>query len=173
MHLKRLRTSGDAWYAKAMALYEISFPPHEQRRAASQAAVMERGEYAFYLIFDGDTMVGILLCWEAARFIYVEHFCISPALRNRKYGQRALELLHRQGKPVILEIDPPVDEVSAHRKAFYERAGYCANDFEHIHPPYLRGRAGHRLVVMSRPARLTRAEYDVFYRYLCETVMRA
>ena len=87
-------------------------------------------------------------------------------------GSRALELLGQRGKPVILEIDPPIDDISLRRKGFYERAGYQENPFTHVHPPYREGFAGHPLVVMSYPRQLEREEYDRFYQYLCSVVMK-
>ena len=77
----------------------------------------------------------------------------------------------QQAPGKILEIDTPVDEVSIHRKAFYERAGYKANEFEHIHPPYHEEYPGHRLVVMSYPQQLTKAGYYSFNQYLSAAVM--
>ena len=171
MHFERLRTSGDQSYKKSMELYNISFPFHEQRKPSLQAEIMDHEEYQFNLIRDQGGTVGILLCWETEAFIYVEHFCIRPEMRNKKYGQRALDLLGRRKKTIILEIDPPVDEVSIHRKAFYERAGYMANEFEHIHPPYHEEYPGHRLVVMSYPQQLTKAGYYSFNQYLRAVVM--
>ena len=171
MRFERLKSARDARFSEAMGFYRESFPRHEQREDASQRAALDREAYQFNLIYDGDALVGILLCWEAEAFIYVEHFCIRPELRNRRYGQRALALLNGRGKTVILEIDPPVDETSIHRKGFYERAGYHANGFAHVHPPYHRDCAGHSLVVMSSPAPLTEGEYAGFKRYLDETVM--
>ena len=88
-------------------------------------------------------------------FPFHEHFCILPDLRNKKYGQRALELLKEWGKSIILEIDPPVDEISLRRKSFYERAGYRENPFSHVHPPYHAGYSGHPLTVMSCPEPLS------------------
>ena len=171
MEFRRLTDVENGMFAPAMDLYKHSFPHHEQREEASQARIMGEGEYHFDLIFDGDTWVGEILNWESGDFIYVEHFCILPELRNRQYGQRALEVLAGRGKVVILEIDPPVDEVSIHRKGFYERCGYHANDFTHVHPPYHQGMAGHGLVVMSSPRQLSREEYEGFSAYLRETVM--
>lgn len=75
-------------------------------------------------------------------------------------------------KTVILEIDPPNDEVSVRRKAFYERAGYRANPFEHIHPPYRNEYKGHRLVVMTCPAAISENEYKNFNSYLENVVMK-
>ena len=63
-----------------------------------------------------------MLYWETPDFRYIEHFCILPALRGQRYGSRALSMLPND-RPVILEIDPPVDEIAIRRKAFYERCG--------------------------------------------------
>lgn len=83
-----------------------------------------------------------------------------------------MELLDGEKKTVILEIDPPVDDVSARRKLFYERSGYQANRFEHIHPPYKNNFKGHSLVVMSCPKQLEEAEYHAFNNYLRAVVMK-
>lgn len=171
MEFRRLTAAGGEAYQKALALYEGSFPLHEQREASSQRAILEEDAYHFDLIFDGDIWAGILLYWDAGDFLYVEHFAILPQLRGRQYGQRALELLRAKGKTVILEIDPPVDDVSIRRRGFYERAGYTANPFAHVHPPYRAGFAGHPLVVMSCPQALTQAAYSAFARYLADVVM--
>lgn len=171
MRFERLTTTEDAIYAEAMNLYQLSFPYHEQREAASQARIMHHEDYQFNLIYDKDKFVGLLLCWETERFIYVEHFCILPAMRNKKYGQRALELLNRRGKTVILEIDPPVDAISIRRKAFYMRVGFQPNPFAHVHPAYHAGCAGHPLVVMSCPEPLTEDLYNEFAHYLGTVVM--
>lgn len=171
MRLERLTTADHEMYDQAMELYRRSFPFHEQREAASQAEIMGNGAYQFNLIYDGETFVGLILCWETSRFCYVEHFCILPSLRNRKYGQRALELLRRRGKIVILEIDPPVDEISIRRKGFYERAGYRENHFSHVHPAYHAGCSGHPLMVMSCPEPLSEEQYQEFDRYLKAVVM--
>lgn len=171
IRFERLTTVNDAAYSQAMDLYKISFPPHEQREGASQIRIMADREYQFNLIYDENEFVGMILCWETDAFIYVEHFCILPEKRNKNYGQRALELLNNRGKTVILEIDPPLDDISIRRKAFYERVNYRANGFEHIHPPYHRGMKGHRLVVMSCPERLSDSEYNEFNDHLKNRVM--
>lgn len=61
--------------------------------------------------------MGLLLYWEAEDFRYVEHFCVRPELRGRRYGAKALEELGRDGKTVVLEIDPPVDDIARRRQA--------------------------------------------------------
>lgn len=103
MEFKRLTSSQDPLYRQAMDLYAASFPLHEQRLPVSQAAILEDPAYRFELLFEGEQWAGLLLCWETPEFLYVEHFCTLPQLRGGGLGQKALELLHREGKPVILE----------------------------------------------------------------------
>lgn len=187
MYFVRLQDPQDPRFARAMAQYALSFPLHEQRMAPSQRAILAHPQYQFNLICAGESdapaepdaaeapggepPVGALLCWETDDFIYIEHFFIDPALRGRQYGAAALTLLARRGKTVILEIDPPVDEISVRRKGFYERCGYRAAPFAHVHPPYREGCCGHPLVVMSCPQALTQAQYGRFAQYLREVVM--
>ena len=172
LHFERLTTPSDPRFARAMTLYARSFPPHEQRESASQRAIMAHPAYRFLLVCDGDTFVGLMLCWETDDFVYVEHFCIVAALRNRHYGARALSLLAQGGKRVILEIDPPVDDISRRRRGFYERAGFVANPFPHVHPPYHVDCGGPDLVVMSHPSALSAPDYARFNEFLSQTVMR-
>ena len=104
MELIRLTDGADPRYARARALYQESFPYHEQREEASQRKILDAPEYQYNLIYDGDLWAGLLLCWETETFIYVEHFCTFPELRGRSYGQRALaELAHRVGAVMVVD----------------------------------------------------------------------
>ena len=170
MRIERMTTPEHPLYARAMELYHRSFPTHELREESSQQKILHDPTYHFDLLFDGDLFVGEILYWETAGFFYIEHFCILPELRNRHYGQAALELLH--GTPLILEIDPPVDAISIRRKGFYTRCGFVENPYRHIHPPYHRGNNGHALMIMSYPASLTQEQYHAFYHGLTDMVMK-
>ena len=98
MRIERLTDKHHPMYPAALALYGSSFPHHEQREAASQEAILQDEEYCFGLLYDEDAFVGLALYWETETFLYLEHFCILPEKRNRRYGQRGLELLLRSGK---------------------------------------------------------------------------
>ena len=134
-------------------------------------AIMRHPAYHFDAICQDGMFIGEALSWKIGDFRYIEHFCILPEMRNKRYGQRALALL-LQAHPLMLEIDPPIDEISLRRKGFYERCGFMANPFPHVHPPYHPGNHGHALVVMSAPAPLTQKDYDAFNRYLQDEIMK-
>lgn len=171
LHFERLTDTAHPLYEKAIELYRISFPYHEQRETPSRKRILEDEAYHFELLFDDTTFVGLVLYWEATDFLYVEHFCILPEMRGRKYGQTVLEMLANSGKPIILEIDPPIDEVSRRRKCFYERCGFAENPYPHMHPPYHRGNEGHALVVMTYPKAIAPQAYETFNMYLREHIM--
>ena len=172
LRIKRLRTADDPIFAPAMALYAASFPQHEQRLEPSQRRIMAHEQYHFGILHDKEGFAGLALFWDAGAYLYVEHLCISPARRGQGLGTAALDLLAEAGKPVILEIDPPVDEISRRRQAFYERAGFIANPYPHIHPPYRPENSGHALGVMSRPRPRTAGAYAAIAAYLAHVVMK-
>ena len=169
--LQRLTDENDPRFLRAMTVYKESFPFHEQRTFDSQRAILHCAEYHFDLIEEDGEPRGAILFWETADFIYVEHFFIFPEWRGGGIGSRTLEVLKSRGKTVILEIDPPRDEVSVRRLGFYERAGFCKNAYSHVHPPYHIGAAGHELVVMTAPAPIDKNRYDAFAAYLKDVVM--
>ncbi|MEG1522932.1 MAG: GNAT family N-acetyltransferase [Bacteroidales bacterium] len=173
MEFRRITTDNDPNFTSAIGLYKISFPIHEQREDESQRNILNISDYHFGLIYDKDRFVGIILYWETNEFIYIEHFAIDPNMRNGGYGSKALNQLAKKGKTIILEIDPPIDKMSIRRKGFYERIGFCENQYSHIHPAYKVGFDGHSLTVMSYPTSISQEKYDNFKIYLDSVVMGA
>ena len=171
MTFKRLYSGNGNMFEQAMALYRMNFPFHEQREDHSQRGILTRSDYHFCLLLEDDIFVGLILYWEADAFIVVEHFCTLPVFRGRGLGRKALEQLCACGKTIIPEIDPTENGLAERRKAFYERVGFTANSYSHVHPPYHADHQGHSLVVMSFPEQLTQAQYDLFAYYLEHTAM--
>ena len=171
MERKRLRSWKDDAFEQAIQIYRTSFPFHEQRQDESQRKILSHEDYHFELLYEADVLVGLICFWQWGSMIYVEHFCMAPEHRGKGLGSQALQMLKETGKTVILEIDPPVDEISIRRKGFYERCGFVKNPYAHVHPPYHDGYQGHELVVMSSPVALEQPQYDAFARYLAQTVM--
>ena len=171
MELIRVTDPESERLKRSLRDYAESFPCHEQREAASQAAILADPAYHFAVIVEDGADVGSILYWETAEFLYIEHIYVYSAYRGRAYGSAVLRRLRQSGKTVILEIDPPVDEASVRRKRFYERNGFVVNPYAHVHSPYHRGDTGHSLVVLSSPVPLTPEAYGVFDRYLRTHIM--
>lgn len=90
MNIERITSTEHPLYQKAMELYSISFPAHEQRETRSQKQILTQEAYHLDVICDKGEFIGEILYWEVAEFFYIEHFCILPSMRNKHYGQKIL-----------------------------------------------------------------------------------
>lgn len=166
-----LRSPGDRDWTRAEELYRNSFPPNEQRSPEDCLRALADPHFTAEGIRLDGQFAGILYHWHAKEWDYIEHLAIAPELRGRKIGSEVLEAFS-QGRRVILEIDPPVDDISIRRLHFYRRAGFSDNPQEYMHPSYRRAFGPHRLVLMSRPGPLTNEEARMFADFVRETVLR-
>ena len=137
MELKRIRTS-DEEYAFAEQLLQASFPEDEYRDLAEQRRNTDQNPLFFNnVVLHEGTPVGIFTYWRLPGFYYVEHLAVAPGQRNGGYGRKVLELVQDAwDAPVVLEVEPPQDEMSRRRIGFYERAGYRLLSDDYIQPPY-------------------------------------
>lgn len=171
MRFERIATTNHPLYTKAMDLYNISFPYIERRDEEAQKAIMQKKDYRFQAICDEETFVGVLMYWVTDHYIFAEHFCILPEMRNKKYGHRALDLLKQYGKDIILEIELPLDSISIRRKGFYERAGFQLNDFEHYQLVFHEDDPKLPLAIMTWPEKISSKQYQKFSEYLDHVIM--
>lgn len=78
--------------------------------------------------------------WDFDEFYYVEHFATNPALRNGGYGKRTLEhLCEFLKRPIVLEVERPVEEMAKRRINFYQRHGFTLWEKDYYQPPYKEG----------------------------------
>lgn len=165
------RSPADKGWEDAEALYLTAFPYKEQRSAEQHLQAIGDPHFKADGIWRGDEFIGILYHWHYDGTYYVEHLAVSPALRGQNMGSVALSAFSRD-KRVILEIDPPVDEISIRRLHFYQRLGFVENPQEYLHPSFRHPFETHRLVLMSFPDPLTDEEARRFADFVRETVLR-
>lgn len=166
MRLERLSPSNIHLYDKALALYRSAFPVEERRDTPAQHRILEKSDYHFDLIRTGDDFIGIMLYWETDSFVYLEHFATLPELRGQGHGSKALELLKKKNKLLLLEIEPPVDDMTQRRYGFYLRNGLLMNPIYHIQVKYFLGARDLELKILSYPRLLEIEEYRAIYEYL-------
>ena len=129
-----------------ISLYELSFPVDERRLYESPEHFLaflksREGKFCAYEIMDGGSFAGFITSWEFEGYVYVEHFAVDGSMRGSGIGSEAFSLLlekaAQKGKPLILEVEMPEDELSRRRIGFYERlGGKLRTDFEYVQPPY-------------------------------------
>ena len=135
-------TTSDVQHYKFMEeLLVESFPPEEYRELEHLREYTDRiGNFHNNIIFDDDLPIGFITYWDFDEFYYVEHFATNPALRNGGYGKSTLEhLCEFLKRPIVLEVERPVEEMAKRRINFYQRHGFTLWEKDYYQPPYKEG----------------------------------
>ena len=158
-------------FEASFTLYEASFPPNERRtRADHLRALQDADFFPLVAVEDGQLLADVFL-WEAEDFCYLEHFAVRPALRGHGTGSALLRQLLNRDKPLILEIEPPEDEITCRRKRFYERNGLRVQPYRHVQLPFQGDGPIVPLVIMANRD-LGPAQCRAFQQYLLDRVVR-
>lgn len=166
MECKRITRQEDPLFEGAHALYEAAFPRAERRDMEEISRILQNEDYHMDVLMEGKTLLGILFYWQTEDYIFLEHFATMAHLRNQGLGSRALGLLQQKKKPIILEIEPPVDELTNHRYGFYRRNGFVMNPFDHIQAQLRREDPPLSLKILSWPGQVSPSMYRSFVEYM-------
>ena len=139
-------------FDQVYTLMEESFPKDEYRDYQKQKELFQNPEFREIKAF--------FAAWEFETFIYVEHFAVNPVLRNGGVGSKMLKALTEDAeKMIILEVEPPTEEIAVRRVRFYERNGFFFNDYPYIQPSMGEGRKETPLFLMSTERKIDEEEY--------------
>lgn len=172
MELLRIDSITNTYFNDALKIYKNSFPKFEQRTIESQIEVLNHDQYYCCVVLEDNLLIGILFYWQYEDYNYIEHFAISSNLRGQNYGSKILKEFCKSNSNTILEIDPPIDDISIKRLNFYSDLGFKLQKFEHTHPPYRKSFSAHKLNIMSFNKDLSIDEYNKFNNFLKTTVMK-
>jgi len=131
--------------------YNDSFPEAE-RRAFSlvRELLRDNPSFSLYVLLRGNQYAGFITAWQWDDFVYVEHFAIDESARNGGIGGKAMsQFMNLFEKPIILEVEIPVDEMSRRRIGFYERLGFVLDNHVYYQPPYREGETWLEMRLMS------------------------
>ncbi len=141
IRLQRITQTQGSSYEYIEKLIVESFPVEEYRKL-DELRDYTRTKSIFYnnLIIDGQDPVGMISYWAFDRFYYIEHFAVDPKQRNGGYGKQVISHLKKLfDRPIVLEVEPPVLEISERRIGFYKRQGFTLWDTPYQQPPYRPG----------------------------------
>jgi ribosomal protein S18 acetylase RimI-like enzyme len=117
--------------------YTEAFPPDERRPLADLRSLLARNDYFCNVLLKAGEPVGLFFAWNLTGFRYIEHFAIAKPFRGQIIGRTALNgFLAQSSLPVVLEVEPPVNEANSRRIRFYEKEGFELFQQPFIQPPY-------------------------------------
>ncbi len=163
LRCERITETGHVDWTFACHLYETSFPPTERRSLVLQEAFLSHSHYHFDVWYDHDAPVAVVGWWDFQRLRFLEHIAVDPARQSSGYGKRIMMAMMRMwDKPIILEIEPLVDDMSRRRKRFYDALGFIENEFDHLQPSFCDPDEKVSLRILSWPGPLERELYVEF-----------
>lgn len=134
-----ITSQASPYWDSLVSVYLDAFPIDEQRPVESIARLLTDDTHfvAYALIDDTQRFLGLLTAWHFSTFTYIEHFALSPTLRSQGYGTEALQtFLKSTSAPIVLEVEPPVDDTARRRIQFYQRCGLTLYDYPYMQPSY-------------------------------------
>ncbi|HQB78205.1 MAG TPA: GNAT family N-acetyltransferase [Tenuifilaceae bacterium] len=118
-------------------LYISSFPENERRDLNSFNKLLESAPICLYEILHNNSFAGFITIWDFPTFLFIEHFAISTTLRGAGIGSKTINIVaSNNNKPIVLEVEPPIDDISKKRVEFYNRCGLQLSEEPYIQPSY-------------------------------------
>ncbi|MDR2549535.1 MAG: GNAT family N-acetyltransferase [Desulfobulbus sp.] len=125
---------------KIWPLMEEAFPACERRTLAQHRQAAANPLYRLEPIRSGEAFAGFLGCWHVEEYLFVEHFALEKRFRGSGLGTSALKYLVNQGRPVVLEVEPPkgfdAATVENRRIRFFEQSGFVRQPYSYYQPAY-------------------------------------
>src|SRR5699024_9780780 len=158
-------------FDEILTILEEAFPPSERRTKADQKKLMDLEEYSIFGLKERGNLIGFVAEWEGPEYRFVEHFVVDEAFRGNGVGSGLLNDYHDlSDKPVILEVEPPENDVQKKRIKFYEKNGYHLSEYSYVQPTINADIKGVPLVLMSYPDRLNDDLFLALKDWLFSTV---
>ena len=154
-------------------LLEAAFPVTELRTKEGQRELLQEECYRLYGVKKDGVFAAVFATWEIEDFLYIEHFAVREEYRNSGYGGSLLDrLLEEKGKPMVLEVEVPEDEMTRRRIGFYERHGLVYNDYPYLQPPMRKGQGMLPLRFMTKPAAINENTYERYKEQIYRIVYK-
>ena len=152
---------------------ENSFPATERRTPEHAERLFRECDY--YKVIgtkdNDDKVTSFLAYWLLNDFCFIDHLAVDESLRNKGMGGALVtHFLQNTTLPIILEVEPPTDNTSQRRIAFYQRLGFHLNPYHYEQPSMQPGQPAIPLYIMSYPEPLTENTFEGYVKELYRKV---
>jgi GNAT superfamily N-acetyltransferase len=160
-------------FDKIYEIMEKSFPLTEFRLKHEQAELFHNKYYRIFGIKENEIITSIAAVWCFEDFVFIEHLATLPEHRNKGLGAQILnKILNTTDKLVCLEVEPPEDELTRKRVAFYKRNGMFFNSYPYIQPSISSGRAPIPLYIMTSKSQIDEKTFEKIKSVLYKQVYK-
>lgn len=148
-----LETAEQKDFERIYELMADAFPQSELRTKDDQMSLLNRKNYKIHVYKKDGKIAAFIAAWELEGMDFVEHFAVDKKYRGHGLGADLMKAYINQAGSglVILEVEPPENEVAVRRINFYNRLGFHLNDFPYMQPAMQKGQKPIPLKIMSYP----------------------
>ena len=159
-------------FDKVYSIMEQSFPSDEYRPYDEQKDLLNVENFCVYV---DESINGFISLWEFNDLVFLEHFAVNLVMRNSGLGSKILnELTSIFDKTICLEVELPEDDLTKRRVAFYERNGFCFNDYDYMQPPISKGKNPVPLRIMTYGGKIDKQRFeqirDTLYKFVYKCI---
>ncbi len=160
---RKILSMQDPLFKKVWEIYNQSFTYEEVRSLDAQKPLFNHPAYTLWVWEDSGEVIGFISAWHYPRFTYLEHIAVNSQKRSSGYGHTMMkEWLELRTMPVILEIDPVVDDSTKRRCDFYKSLGFVLDEKIREQPNYSNGITTITMELMFYPEMLDESTIDEF-----------
>ena len=159
--------------ADVQRILTVSFPPEERRSMEEVRRVLCGDLLEMLTLEESGRILGLLQVWNLEELVFLEHFAMHPDYRGRGLGAKMLQAVwDNWQKPMILEVEPPKNEIQRRRIGFYQRNGFHLSEYPYLMPCLQGDGPALPLLLMSGPNPMTDEEAHRTALRLYETAYR-
>ncbi|MCD7948701.1 MAG: GNAT family N-acetyltransferase [Erysipelotrichaceae bacterium] len=138
-----------------------AFDPSELRAYEWMKEIYDQKKFKIYGYMNDNQLLGVITLWKFDEYNYIEHFAVDANYRGQGLGSIIIEDMKQlSDKPLILEVEEIVDEITQKRVHFYEKHGFHLSSYQFIQPPLRENVKDVPLIYMSYPSLLENDMYD-------------
>lgn len=130
----------DEKFSRIFEILEYSFPPCERGSYALHYEEFTRSHFRC-MCYEPDGIPTAFINYYVLQDIdalFVEHFASAVELRGKGIGSAVMNSLIEQSgnSMIVLEVEPPENEISRRRIQLYRRLGFTLNEGSYFQPAF-------------------------------------
>lgn len=154
----------DTDFERVYTMMEDAFPPNEMRTKEKQMELFTtRKNYHVICLGNerkNEEVFAFIIVWDITGYIFIENFAVDSSVRGKGFGGLLLDwVVEEFKKPVLLEVEPPVDTMTKRRVGFYQGHNFHLCDEDYLMPPLREGDKFFPLKLMRTPNAITKEEF--------------
>lgn len=169
MQIKRMTK---AHFEIVYNLLSEAFIPSELRLKEDMLTCFNNPNYRIWGLIHEDKLCGVLTGFSFENYLFGEYLAISPELRGKGLGKKFfMDIIEKENKPVIIEVERPTNQIATRRIHFYERLGFNLHTYDYYMPKIKGNRGNVPLYLMSYPnMHIEQPAYDKLKREIYQQV---